>query len=161
MEQTQRNKTFLIWKYSILKSTVVQNNRGWYWVNKKSYWLEGVRVGDGRAEGASETGDRGQAAIPYQQLMAQVLVPCWIQFCLPSWKTIQWCLSGSSFFLIIDATVALDYILNGCCNLHVPSYIGACASKPNSASSHRVNLCDLRGKHTFTSLNAHNLKVHI
>ena len=36
-------------------------------------------MGDGRAEGASETGDRGQAAIPYQQLMAQVLVPCWIQ----------------------------------------------------------------------------------
>ena len=38
---------------------------------------EGEEVGDGRAGGASATGD-GQAAIPYLQLLAQVLVPCWI-----------------------------------------------------------------------------------
>ena len=31
--------------------------------------------------------------------MPQVLVPCWIQPCLPSWKKmIQWCLGGRSFF---------------------------------------------------------------
>ena len=28
--------------------------------------------------------------------MTQILVPCWIQFCLPSWKNIQWCLGQFS-----------------------------------------------------------------
>ena len=61
-------------------------------------------------------------------LIAEVLLPCWIQFYLPSWKMIQWCLGGSSVFffffsLIIDDLVALNCILNGCCRLHVPFYI--------------------------------------
>ena len=43
-------------------------------------------------------------------LMAQVLVPCWIQFYLAS-------------FFVIDGMVALDCILNGCCNLRVLFYI--------------------------------------
>ena len=52
-----------------LKSTVVQYN-SWHtgagikWTGKKSYWLEeGEEMGDGRAEGSSAIGDRGQAAI--------------------------------------------------------------------------------------------------
>ena len=51
-------------------------------------------------------------------LMAQVLVPCWIQFYLAAWKkTTQWCLGSSSFSLVIDGIVALNCILNGCCTL--------------------------------------------
>ena len=53
---------------STLKSTVVQYN-SWHtgagidWTGKKSYWREGgEEVGDGRAEGSSAIGDRGQAA---------------------------------------------------------------------------------------------------
>ena len=51
-------------------------------------------------------------------LMAQVLVPCWIQFYLAAWKkTTQWCLGSSSFSLVIGGIVALNCILNGCCTL--------------------------------------------
>jgi len=46
---------------------------------------EGEEVGDGRAEGLLAVGDGGQAAISLMlDLMAQILVPCWIQFYLPS-----------------------------------------------------------------------------
>ena len=52
-----------------MKDTVVQYNiwhrsTGIKWTGKKSYWLEeGGEVGDGRIEGSSAIGDRGQAAI--------------------------------------------------------------------------------------------------
>jgi len=40
-------------------------------------------VGDSRAEGSSATGDGEQAAISLMpDVEAQVLVPCWIKFCL-------------------------------------------------------------------------------
>ena len=69
-KQTQKiKKTLLILQYSTLKSTVVQYN-SWHtgagieWTGKKSYWLEeGEEMGDGRAEGSSAIGDRGQAAV--------------------------------------------------------------------------------------------------
>ena len=64
-----KNKTFLILGYSILKSTVVQNN-SWFigagivCTGKKSYWLEeGKEVKDDGAEGWSAIGDEGQAAV--------------------------------------------------------------------------------------------------
>ena len=34
--------------------------------------------------------------------MVQILVPCWLQFCLPSWKTIQWCLGQFSSVLLLS-----------------------------------------------------------
>ena len=44
---------------------------------------EGEEVGDGRAEGLLAVGDGGQAAISLMlDLMAQILVPCWVQFSL-------------------------------------------------------------------------------
>ena len=65
-------------------------------------------------------------------LIAQVLVPCWIQFYLPLEKTIQWCLGSSSFFLIIDDMVVLDCILKGCCKLRGPFYVWVlCLLKDN------------------------------
>ena len=45
---------------------------------------EGEEVGDGRAEGLLAVGDGGQASSSLMpDLMAQILVPCWIQFYLP------------------------------------------------------------------------------
>ena len=69
--------------------------------------------------------------------MTQVLVPCWVQFYLPSWKKKKkipdvWMVA---VFLIIDDLVILGCILNGRCNFHVPLYIQTCALKTNSASS--------------------------
>ena len=68
-------KHLILW-YSTLKSTVVQYN-SWHteagieWTGKKSYWLEEGEEGrDGRAEGSSAIGDRGQVHL---MLMAQVL----------------------------------------------------------------------------------------
>ena len=62
-------KTLFILQCSTLKSTVVQYN-SWHtgagieWTGKESYCLEeGGEVGDGRAEGSSAIGDRGQAAV--------------------------------------------------------------------------------------------------
>ena len=88
-KQTQ-NWTFLTLQYSTLKSTVVQYSC-WHMVtgvNKKSYWLEEEQeVGDGRAEGSSAVGIEGKLQFnSCLMLMAKVLVPCWIQFYLPSWK---------------------------------------------------------------------------
>ena len=42
-------------------------------------------MGDGRAEGSSAIGDGGQTAISLTpDIDGTGLVPCWIQFCLPS-----------------------------------------------------------------------------
>ena len=58
-------------------------------------------------------------------------------------KMIQWWPGSSSFFffffLIIHDSVALDCILNGCCNLRVPFYIQVLHLKTNSASSDKEN----------------------
>jgi len=54
-------------------------------VNRREELLteEGEEVGDGSAERLSAIGDGGQAEFhSYVTLMAQVLVPCWIQFYL-------------------------------------------------------------------------------
>ena len=59
------------------------------------------------------------AAVFIVHLSHPILAPCWIQFCLPSWITVGWCLGGSSFFLATD-----DMILcaGGCCHfLHSES----------------------------------------
>ena len=59
---------------------------GTEWTGKKRYWLEeGEEAGDGRAEGPSAAGGRGQAAT---SLMPDAdgtgSGPCWIRFYLPS-----------------------------------------------------------------------------
>ena len=71
--------------YSTLKITVMQYNN-WHtgagidWTGKKSYWLEEWKeVGDGRAEGSSAIGDRGQVHL---MLMAQVLASFFFNFIL-------------------------------------------------------------------------------
>ena len=44
-------------------------------------------MGDGRAEGSTAIGDGGRLQFhSHLMLMAQVLVLCWIQFYLPSYK---------------------------------------------------------------------------
>ena len=40
---------------------------------------------------------------------------------------------------MIDDTVTLDCILNGCCDRCVPFYVRVCASKANSASADKEN----------------------
>ena len=60
---------------------------GWHQGNsEKSYQLEeGKEVGDGRAKGSSTRKTEGKLGFhPRLMLMAQVLVPCWIQFYLLS-----------------------------------------------------------------------------
>ena len=47
------------------------------------------------------------AQVPWDSILSTVLK-----------NVIQWCMSSSSFFLIIHNTVALDCILNNPCNLH-------------------------------------------
>ena len=111
------------------------------WTGKKSYWREeGEEVGDGRTEGLSK--DEGQAVVSLNTW-------CWWQrigslldssLSKPVEKMIQWCL-GSSSFLVIDDKVALDCILNGCCNLRVYwSTFRSCAWKTNSTSSNKIIL---------------------
>ena len=75
-----------------MKSTVVQYN-SWHtgagieWTGKMSYWLEeGEEVGDGRAEGLSTIGDRGQAAISLwptlmEHMFASLKVATWRFVC--------------------------------------------------------------------------------
>ena len=127
----------LILQYNALKSTVLQHS-SWHTgralsEQTGSCWPEeGAMAGDGRAEGSAAAGGRGQAAA---SLVFDVDGPgsaCWIQFCLPSWKNDP-VLSGS--FLLVDHTVALDGILNSCCNLPVLLTFGACDSKATRASS--------------------------
>ena len=92
----KQNNFNLTIQYSFEKYSTIAGIQGLgiQWTGKKSYWLEEE---DSRAKGSSAIGDGGQAAL--LTLMSQVLVPCWIQLCLPSWKKMtQWCLGGSSFF---------------------------------------------------------------
>ena len=48
-------------------------------------------------------------------------------------------LGSSSFSLIIDDTIALDCILNSCCNHRVPFQVQVLRLKTNSASSNTEN----------------------
>ena len=86
---------------------------GIVWTDKKSYWLEEGR-GGGRWQNWSTVSVRRQRAS-----CNFTPAPCWIQFYLPSWNNDPEC---SLLFLVIDDTVALDCILNGCCNLPAPFY---------------------------------------
>ena len=45
-------------------------------------------------------------------LMARVLVPCWIQLYMSSWRNNQWCLGRSSSFPAMDDMKALDCTLS-------------------------------------------------
>ena len=140
-----QNKTFVISQYSTLKGKVVQCNNwhtgvGIEWMGKKNYWWEeGEKVGDSRAEGSSTIGDGGQAAISLQSDVdgtgSDSLLDSVLSTLLE--KMIHWCLGSSPFFLLIDDTVALDCILNGCCNLLVLFCIWILFLK-NSASSSKL-----------------------
>ena len=50
----------------------------------------------------------------------------------PLRKTIQGYLGSSSFFIITDGMLVLDWILNGCCSL--PASLRPCASKAHNAA---------------------------
>ena len=65
-------------------------------------------------------------------------IPCYIQFYLPSWGEV-WVVAH--FLLIIRDMVALDCILNGCWNFHVPFYVffWSYGSKTSSVSSNKEN----------------------
>ena len=85
-------KTFLFLQYSTLESSVVQYN-SWHtgagieWTGKKSYLLEeGEEVGDGRAEGSSALGDRGQAAISLTPDIDDTESGSLLDSVLPFWK---------------------------------------------------------------------------
>ena len=78
-------------------------------------------MGDGRAEGSSAIGDGGQAAISVMpdvdgtgsgSLLDSILSPLLKKRSSDVWVV-------ALFFLVLDDIVALDCILNGCCNLRV------------------------------------------
>ena len=58
---------------------------------------------------------------------------------LKKWSSDDQIVALFFFFLIIHDSVALDCILNGCCNLRVPFYIQVLHLKTNSASSDKEN----------------------
>ena len=118
-----RKKTFLVLQYRTLKSTVVQHN------GRHTGRASGGQASGGQAEelltGRGSGGGSWSSATEMEgrlqfrsclMLIAQVLVPCWIQFYLPSWTKDPVILGSSSFFspLVIDDTVPLDCILNNC-----------------------------------------------
>ena len=77
---------------------------------------------------------------PCPMLMAQVLIPCWIHFYLPSLTKLSsdiW--TVDLFLLIIDDMAALDCILNSSCNLPVPFSVQVPCLKTNSASLNKEN----------------------
>ena len=96
-------------------------------------------MGDGRAEGSSAIGDGGQAAISLTPDVDGTGSGSLLDSIYLLEKAIQRCLGSSSFFLVIDDTVALDCILNGCCNLRVLLYVWVLCLKTNSASSNKEN----------------------
>lgn len=105
-------------------------------------WLEdGEEVGDGRAEVSSTVGDGGQAAISFTPdtdgTGSGFLLDSILSALLK--KLIQWCVGSSPLFLIRDDMIAVDCILNGCCNLPVPFCTHVLCLKTNSASSDREN----------------------
>ena len=84
-------------------------------------------MGDGRAEGSSAIGDGGQVAISLTPDVdgtgSGSLLDSILSTLLKKRSSNVWVVALSSFFLIIDDLLALDCILNGCCNICVPSYV--------------------------------------
>ena len=77
-------------------------------------------------------------------LIAELLLPCWTQFYLPSWKMIQWCLGSSLVFFPPQhrwpgsARLHSEWLLQASCTiLHL---VSSYASNPNSASSDTAQL---------------------
>ena len=91
----QQAKTFLILQYSTLKSTVYSKTADTQvlaWSEQARRVTYGGGRGGGRWEssGLSATGNGGRAAVhAHLTFTAQVLIPCWIQFYLPSSKINQ------------------------------------------------------------------------
>ena len=86
--------------------------------------LSGGGRGDGdcSVEGPSAIGERGHAAMSLMPdadgtVSGSLLVSILSSFLI---KMIPWHLGSSSSPLLIDDTIALDCILNSCCNLCVP-----------------------------------------
>ena len=98
-------------------------------------------MGDGRAEGSSAIGYVGQAAISLMPDVDGTSSGSLLDSILSTFlkKTIQCCLGSSSFFLVVDDIVALDCILNGCCNLRALFYLQVPCLKTNSAASKKEN----------------------
>ena len=91
---------------------------------QEEFWLEeGEEMGEGRAEGLSATGDRGQAAILFTPDVASPgsysLLVSILSAILESDPGMS-ASSAVSFPLITDGMVALNYTLNSFCSLHVP-----------------------------------------
>ena len=153
-----RNKTFLILQCSTLKNTVVKysswpTGAGIQWREKQSCCLEGVEnVGDGRAEGSSATGHGVQAAsclmLRHKFWFLERFNSIWTLE-----KTIQWCLGGSSLFLVIGDAIGLDpfWIHKGCCSLHVMFCVWVLFSKTRNASSDKDPVTCFDSSVTFSS----------
>ena len=87
-KQANKKVKKIVLQYNTLKSTVVQYN-SWHMgadterTGEKSYRREKAgQEGDGGAQGSSAVGDGGQ--FHSCLMLTQVLIPCWIQFYLPS-----------------------------------------------------------------------------
>ena len=81
-------------------------------------------MGDGRAEGSSATGDGGQAAVSLTPDVdgtgSGSLLDSILSTLLKKRSSDVWVVA---LFSLIDDTIALDCILNGCCNFCVRFYI--------------------------------------
>ena len=98
-------------------------------------------MGDGRAEGLSATREEGQAAL---SLIPDVDGTCpgsLLDSILSALfkKKNHTVISELCLFLAIDRSVALDCVLNGCCNLHVLFYIQVLCLKKLPTSSNIEN----------------------
>ena len=94
-------------------------------------------MGDGRAEGSSAIGDRGQSQIslmPHADGTGSAsLLDSIPSTLLKKQSSDVWVLA--LFLLTIGNTVTLDCILNSCCNLCVPVYIWVLGLKTLSVSA--------------------------
>ena len=143
-----RKKTFLVLQYRTLKSTVVQHN------GRHTGRASGGQASGGQAEelltGRGSGGGSWSSATEMEgrlqfrsclMLIAQVLVPCWIQFYLPSWTKDPVILGSSSFFFPPCHRWHSTTGLHSEQLLHSLYYFtfGSCALKINSISSNRTN----------------------
>ena len=123
-----------------LESTVIQHNTwhtgtGTERTGKKSYRMEEIEdVGAGRAEGSSAIGDGGKAC-NFTQVDVDAMDS---DSLLQSLDTCLVALIYLFFSPLHGWQGSTDFILNGCCNLHVP--FGSCDSKMDSASSNKISL---------------------
>ena len=123
-------------QYSALKSPVVQYNSwhagtGIQWTGEKSYWLEvGEEVRDGRAERSSASCNFIMPEV--DGTGSSFLLDLVLPTLLKKWSSDIWEVAFF-FFWVMDDTVTLDCILNGCCNVSVPFNVQA-LSAANLAS---------------------------